>query len=452
MEMQNIEYKEIWKDEYLKWICGFANAQGGKIYVGVEDSGKPVGLDHPKTLLEDIPNKIATTMGIVADVNLLEQDGLSYIEISVSPSNLPIAYHGVFYYRSGATKQELRGTALQDFLLKKMGRSWDDVTMHNATIDCIDRESIDYFLKKGIKAERIAPEEEGNSTETVLSNLGLIDENGNLKNAAILLFAKRPQQYFTGVEFKIGKFGKDETDLRIQDSIEGNLIHMADEVVKILKSYYLTRPIHYEGMQRVEPLEVPINALREILYNAIAHKDYSGVHTQMRVYDDRVELWNDGALPDGVTQDTLMKEHSSRPRNKNIAYAMFKAGFIEVWGRGWKKICDEFSAVGLPIPTIESVQGGTKVCFKRPTNVGSLSEDVGSSVGSLESAKLTDRQKNICKMLIINPHVSAKAMSEVLSVVPRTIERELSSMQKAGVIRHEGKTSGGKWVVLIALE
>ena len=166
----------------------------------------------------------------------------------------------------------------------------------------------------------------------------------------------------------------------------------------------------------------------------------------------RVELWNDGALPDGVTQDTLMKEHSSRPRNKNIAYAMFKAGFIEVWGRGWKKICDEFSAVGLPIPTIESVQGGTKVCFKRPTNVGSLSEDVGSSVGSLESAKLTDRQKNICKMLIINPHVSAKAMSEVLSVVPRTIERELSSMQKAGVIRHEGKTSGGKWVVLIALE
>ena len=139
MEMQNIEYKEIWKDEYLKWICGFANAQGGKIYIGVDDGGNPVGLDYPKTLLEEIPNKIATTLGIVVDVNLRDQDGLSYIEINVSPSNLPIAYHGVFYYRSGATKQELRGSALQDFLLKKMVRSWDDVAVHNATIDCIDR-------------------------------------------------------------------------------------------------------------------------------------------------------------------------------------------------------------------------------------------------------------------------------------------------------------------------
>ena len=121
-EDQNIECKESWRDEYLKWICGFANAQGGRIYIGVEDgSHEIVGVGNSKRLLEDLPNKIVTNLGIMADVNLLHEDGLDYIEIVVKPSNIPIAYKGVYHYRSGSTKQELKGTALQNFLLKK---SW----------------------------------------------------------------------------------------------------------------------------------------------------------------------------------------------------------------------------------------------------------------------------------------------------------------------------------------
>ena len=81
-ENQNIEYKESWRDEYLKWICGFANARGGRIYIGVRDDGKIVGIPDSKKLLEDIPNKIKDTMGILADVNLLGKDGLDYIEIN----------------------------------------------------------------------------------------------------------------------------------------------------------------------------------------------------------------------------------------------------------------------------------------------------------------------------------------------------------------------------------
>ena len=108
-ECQNIEWKETWSDEYLKWICGFANAQGGKLYIGVDDSNRVVGVANTQRLLEDIPNKIVTTLGIVAEVNLLSKDGRDYIEIVVPPSNIPIAYRGIYHYRSGSTKQELKG-------------------------------------------------------------------------------------------------------------------------------------------------------------------------------------------------------------------------------------------------------------------------------------------------------------------------------------------------------
>ena len=109
-ESQNVEFKESWRDEYLKWACGFANASGGYIYIGVVDeTHEIIGVDNSKRLMEDIPNKIVTNLGIVADVNLRQADGVDYIEIIVSSSNIPISYKGVYHYRSGSTKQELKG-------------------------------------------------------------------------------------------------------------------------------------------------------------------------------------------------------------------------------------------------------------------------------------------------------------------------------------------------------
>lgn len=145
-ESQNIEYKETWRDEYLKWICGFANAQGGSLYIGVSDDKKVVGLPDAKKLMEDIPNKISNYLGVVEDVNLLAEDNKEYIEIVVSPSSMPVAYRGVYHYRSGSTKQELKGFALQNFFIKKMGWSWDDMPLSTATIEDIDRRAIDYFF------------------------------------------------------------------------------------------------------------------------------------------------------------------------------------------------------------------------------------------------------------------------------------------------------------------
>jgi len=93
-ENQNIEYKESWRDEYLKWICGFANAQGGTIYIGIDDAGNVVGVENSKKLLEDLPNRIKNLMGVVANVNMLTKDGKEFLEIKVNPSSYPISYHG----------------------------------------------------------------------------------------------------------------------------------------------------------------------------------------------------------------------------------------------------------------------------------------------------------------------------------------------------------------------
>ena len=235
-ESQNIEYKESWRDEYLKWICGFANAQGGRIYIGIDDNQQVVGVADTKRLMEDIPNKIVNYLDIVADVNLLHKEDKDYIEIAVQPCNLPIAYHGIYHYRSGSTKQELKGAALQQFLLRKMGHSWDDIENERATLDDIDRQAIDFFLRKAVDAGRMPVDSLNETTEKVLSNLNRIGGEGKLRNAALLLFGKNPAKFFTSVQFRIGRFGRDEADLMFQDVVDGNIIQMTDRVIEVLKS------------------------------------------------------------------------------------------------------------------------------------------------------------------------------------------------------------------------
>ena len=453
MESQNIEYKESWRDEYLKWVCGFANAQGGKLYIGIDDRGNVCGVENAHRLSEDIPNKIVALLGVVADVNILNRDGKDYMEIEVVPSNVPISYKGKYYYRSGSTMQELNGTSLQQFVLKKMGRSWDDMVHERATVDDLDRDAIDFFLRKGIQAGRIDPSEANAPTATVLQNLNLVDDEGHLKNAALLLFCKKPGRYFTGTEFKIGRFHSNIADLVSQEMIEGSIIQMADRVVRMLKDKFLTMPIHYEGLQRIETLEVPEDALREILYNAICHKDYLGPQIQMRVWDHHVEIWNDGELPNQITPENIEKVHASYPRNKNLAFAFYKAGFIESWGRGWKKICDGFVAAGLPKPTIESKQGGVLVTFQRnnvniPKQKPIDAENVAESAQENSQKTQQKTQQKILNLIKRNPNITTQEMSNLIGIDRSNVWRNMKMMQQQGIIRRVGPDKGGHWEII----
>lgn len=158
-----------------------------------------------------------------------------------------------------------------------------------------------------------------------------------------------------------------------------------------------------------------------------------------------MEIWNDGELPEGYDETVLYSKHSSKPRNRNIADTMFKAGFIDTWGRGYKKIREGFMKAGLPIPTVTSHCGGTLVSFQRGYDIVSG----GSSGGRLAVVQLSDKQKEICKTLRVNPKMTVSQLAEVLAVAKRTLERELANLQKMGVLVREGNTSAGHWVLLI---
>lgn len=396
-ESQNIEFKEAWRDEYLKWICGFANAVGGKLYIGVNDAHEIVGVADSKRLMEDLPNKIVNYLGIVADVNLLHAGDVDYIEIVVEPSSMPVSYHGQYHYRSGSTKQELKGIALQQFMLKKMNISWDSMVMPSATMNDIDSAAVVYFLRVAVSTGRLPESVLQEAHEHVFRRLHLMNQHGELTIAALLLFGKDIEQWCPTSIFRIGRFGYSTADLIMQSDIVCPLIQMPDRIMQILRSQYLLSTNRYEGLQRIEDLELPKEGLREILCNAIVHKNYCDTYIQMKVFDDVITLWNPGELPENFTVETLLTVHESRPRNQLIARVFYLAGFIESWGRGYEKIRDQFAAMQLAMPTFEVVRGGmmTTIVREKAKSMVSVSPPVAPPV----TPQVTPQVKGLLSVL-----------------------------------------------------
>jgi ATP-dependent DNA helicase RecG len=448
-ESQNIEWKKSWHDDYLKWVCGFANAIGGTIYIGKDDKGKVVDLTDYEKLLEDIPNKIRNAMGIICDINLREETGKKFIEIKVNPYSVPVSLRGRYYYRSGSTKMELTGVELNEFLLKKAGKTWDDVIEEGATMKDIDEASIAKFIADSKEKGRM-PETKGLSAFQMLEKLQLT-EGKQLKRAALCLFAKNPGKFYPNVEVRIGRFGKDATDLRFQEVVEGNLVHLLDEVQIQLNNKFLVRPVSFEGMHRIEKDAYPLAALREMILNSLVHRTYMGAHIQLRVFDDRLSIWNEGTLPQGLTLENLKAEHNSRPRNPKIAKACFMAGYIDTWGRGTLKIIAACKEAGLVEPLIEETNGGIAVTlFNR--EFGKASEDLRNKFGiSLEEIrkKFGRNVEMTFSVIAENPDYSAEKIAQKLNISPRTVEKHQAKLKDAGIIERIGSTKAGFWKILI---
>jgi len=436
-ESQNIEYKQTWRDEYLKWICGFANAQGGKIFIGMDDAGTVTGIDDYKKLMEDIPNKAVNHLGLMVDVNHHKKEDKNYLEIDVSISSVPISYHGVYHYRSGSTKQELKGVSLQNWLLKKIGRHWEDIPATAATFDDLDGDSILAFLKRATAHGRIPTEALQYDTPALLESLHLLTPDGQPTQAAVLLFGKQPSQVVPMCAIKIGRFGKREDELLFQDIIETNLISMPNEVLRKLSDRYIHRPISYKGLERLEPLEYPESALREAILNAIVHKDYSSTWTFLRVYDDKLEIWNPGPLPEELTIQKLKGRHSSYPRNPHIAEVFFKAGYIEAWGRGTTNMIHECVTAGLPEPLLEEDQGGVRVTFLKDI----YTEEYLIQLG------LSDRQTRAVLYIKEYGHITNSQYQKTFQVSDRTALRDLEDMVQRKVVVKMGEKRSTRYLL-----
>ena len=489
-ESQNVEWKSSWRDEYLKWICGFANAQGGVLEIGRNDCGEVVGISDVLRLLEEIPNKAQSLLGIVVDVDLKSECGREYLQIVVKPHPNPISYRGKFHYRSGSTRQVLRGASLTRFLLERHGRTWDDGAILGVRMRDLDGHTLDDFRERASVSGRLNQNILRASDSEVIERLRL-REGRHLKRAAVLLFHPEPGTFFREAYLKIGYFRG--ADIMYQDAVEGDLFSQVERTVDLLYSKYSRALISYDDVYRVETHPVPYEAMREAVINAVIHRDYAvPVPIQIRVHDNRVVIWNAGRLPRGWSLENLTGEHASRPYNPAIADAFFRAGLIEAWGRGIHRIRQACEEAGNPVPRWR-IEAGDGLWVEFPFSAAYLAADArlrreadqpenhqkstrkdgqqpekgqkdagedreeasrepedhqergGSARKPPEPSSLYDR---ILELLRRQPSVSRREIAATLGTTTSTVRYRLDKLRAAGKIERVGPDKGGYWKVL----
>lgn len=278
------------------------------------------------------------------------------------------------------------------------------------------------------------------TTEHLLYDLRLVDEtNHELKQAAVLLFHPDPERYISGAYIKIGFFRNDDEDLAFQDEVHGSLMEQIDKTMDLIKTKYLIYGITYEGISREETPQFPVEAIRESLMNAIAHKDYSdATPTQISIYSDHIVFWNAGRLPDDWTTQRLFEKHPSRPHNPAIANTMFRCGDIESWGRGYKRILQAVSSYNLLPPAVELLSG---LMITYYTDIRS----------QLKAQKLDEKLIKIIEYTAKNGSVSNADIQQSLGVSKATTSRMLQQIITL-LEKHGGERGRGTYYTIKGLE
>lgn len=433
-ENQNIEWKESWRDEYLKTLSAFASFDGGTLYIGINDNGNAVGLKNIKKLLEDLPNKIINRLGIIPGIRVESKNSVEFISININSSNYPISFEGRFYKRSGSTTQELKGIELQSFLLSKIGQSWDSIT-NQASINDLDNQTLEQF--KSLSQERLPSINQFSDTKIILENLNLIVD-GKLTNAAVLLFGKNPHKFISNAETRVGRF-KNDVDIMDTILIDGNLFQQVNRATDAIKKH-LNVKFEIKDNQRLDVWDYPLPAIREALINAIIHKDYHvSSDIQIRIYDDRIWFYNTGLLPYPLTIDKLKSEHSSFPRNKLLAMTFYFAGFIEKWGSGTLRIINQFKEHSLPEPDFKEDSGGFNVYFYKDKY----------NVEQLKKLGLSERQIKVIQYVKTYEKITNSKFQELTGVSKATATRDINELvEKYKLLSREGETGKGTYYFL----
>jgi ATP-dependent DNA helicase RecG len=435
METDNKEFKEKWTDDSLKTICAFANTSGGKLIIGINDKGEIVGVENSKELLEKLPNKIRDKLKITPLISLNIQEDKEILYIEISPSHFPVSYEGKFYVRSGSTTQELKDTELAYFLLKKMGKTWDSISFESDLSE-IDLSTIEIF--KNLAKNRIPSIEEFDSIEKIFLNLKLFDENKEITNAGILIFGKDPQKKFISATVRVGRF-KNSTHIIDTVIIQGNLFKQVDDVMNAIRKH-LNVMFEIKGIVRKDVWDYPLEALREAVINALIHRDYlSPAEIQIKIYDDKIWIWNPGKLPAQIKLEDLKKEHSSYPRNPLIANVFYLAGFIERWGSGTKRVVELCKEYGLPEPEYKEEFGGFSVYFYK---------DIYTEE-NLRKMGLNERQIKSVIYVKEKGKITNKEYQELNKTTKKTASRDLSDLVEKGILEQIGETGKGTHYTLI---
>jgi len=383
------------------------------LYIGKNDNGEIVGLSDKdrKKLLESIPNKITDTMGIVADVNLMYENGLQYIEIIVDKYPSLISYHGKYFYRSGSTMRTITGKELDKAILKSQGRTWDGMPIPKLQVADLRKEAIDLFKEKALRRHRLTDEETRVDDAILMENLHLFDGEGYLIRAAMLAFYKDPEKWVTGAYIKIGYFGKSDADFIYQDEVHGSLI---------------------------EQFMFPQEAFREILLNAVVHRDYQQLGAvYVKHYPDKIVIENPGGFLDGITEKNIIT-HPSVPRNKLIAETLQRLKYVQRTGQGVDIIFREMVSMGKPYPIYRVFNDAVQLTIASATEYVDFVKFIVNEQDT-KQIFLSLSELMILRYVADNRQIKLDKAQELTQVSEDEVRKSLASLIKYGLLETSGK-------------
>ncbi|MGC8746783.1 MAG: ATP-binding protein [Candidatus Saccharicenans sp.] len=438
LEGETLEFKRQWTDRALEDLAAFANTRGGTLLVGIREDGEIVGTKVNDQEIQRITNLIAAHLGITPSIRAVEIEGLPALEIQVAPATGLVPYGGRYLRRVGTTNRDFAPDELARHLLERSGRTWDGLPSE-WTLGEIDSESIKYF---GRLARSRLPHADPENPEQTLQNLELLSD-GRLKNAGVLLFGKRPQRLFPQAQMRIGIFRG--TEILDSHDYKGTLWEQLDgamerfrQVLKVRFDIKVEEP-SLEGLQRKEVWEYPLEALREAIINALVHRDYTiPADIQIKIHEDRLEIWNAGELPPPLKPEDLRGSHGSVLRNPLIAQAFYYANLIERWGTGTTRIIELCRQQDQPEPEFQNQQGGFLVTFAKDPYTPERLRELG----------LNERQIQIIAALRGRQSASIGELHRLFSdITVKTIQRDLQALVNKGLLKAEGEKRGRRYVL-----
>lgn len=321
-ESDNIEFKEKFGNEIIETAVAFANTKGGATLIGISGKKEIKGVKIGKETLKSWTNGIsqATEPVIIPEIELskVEEKTIVIVKIKEAPLK-PVAYKGVCFLRVKNSNKKLTPKEIAEIYLQMISSSWDSYIIEKATVKQIDYDRVRGYIKlaseTGSRGVSERPLE-------VLKKLELIRDNKPTW-VSILLFGKNPQKFLPQAKINCGRF-KNNVTVIDDDLIAGDIIEQVDKAMEFVKRHLKLKFEITCQLRRKEIWEYPLEAVREAIINAICHRDYTkSSDTQIRIYDDKLVIWDPGKLPLGITIEDLWKPHRSVPRNKLVAQVFF---------------------------------------------------------------------------------------------------------------------------------
>lgn len=364
-ESETVEFKKSTSlvKEAIRTLCAFANHHGGYVVFGIDDHGRVLGQQASDDTLKNIANevKLNTDPKLYPSVETIEIEGRTCIVVAIEESPLkPHFAYGRPYRRVGTVNQQM-DRDMYEYLLQQRfnGYGFDHRICQDATVSDLEPETIMQFLETA-NAVRNLNEQIFLPHEVLLEKLDLSRE-GQLTNAAVLLFGRNPSRFFLQhYETRCGFFSTDHGYDDILDDREwtSNLLHMLQDVFG-----YMTEHIHKHSRKtdvyRTDEYEFPLPAIRECLVNMLVHRDFrQNIKNTVEIRPKAITFTNPAHLfAPAITIDMLKQPHVSRPGNKLIAKIFYLMGLFESWGGGTLKIVTDIRNAGKPEPEFSFKNG-----------------------------------------------------------------------------------------------